>query len=152
MEKQVLAVLTELLEQQKEALKNKGIAVFDWDKGDNLEAAVFNGIPFTLLASVVAIAAQFKVMENGSTEEKVMQSFIQAIKSRFPSCPDKFSDAVDSPELRSALATVATKQKWFKSQEKGKVLGKLIFENFDQLEEKTLKTKLVSLNNWMDLP
>jgi putative ATP-dependent endonuclease of OLD family len=138
-------------DEKKNALKNKGIGVFDWDKGDNLEAAVFKGVPFTLIAGVVNIAARFKAAENGSTVEKVMQSFIQAIKSRFPSCADNFSDAVDSDELRSALASVAAKQRWFKSQEKGKVLGRLIFENFDQLEEKTLKTKLIALNNWMDL-
>lgn len=136
--------------KRKESLRKDNIPVFDWDQGDNLETAIIKEIPFTAIPILCRIAAEFKVQENGSTLEKVNQSFFAAIRSRFSNCPENFYQAADSPELRSALAGAAVKQQWFKSQEKGKALGKVVFDHFDQLGDGTLKRQLTALNNWID--
>lgn len=136
--------------KKKKSLRNDNIPVFDWDQGDNLETAIIKEIPFAAIQLLFLKAVEYKMEENGATSEKVTQSLMAAIKTRFTDCPDDFSKAVDSPQLRVALAAVAGKQKWFKSQEKGKALGKIIFDHFDQLGNGTLKRQLTALSNWID--
>src|SRR5436190_11864633 len=136
--------------KRKAALRTDNVPIFDWDQGDNLETAIIKALPFEAIRSLYGIAVAYKVEENGSTTDKVNQSFVAAIKHMFPACPDDFYQAVDAPALRTAVAGAAVRQKWFKSQEKGKALGKVIFDHFDQLKDGTLKKQLTALNNWID--
>jgi predicted ATPase len=133
----------------------QGIPIFDWNTGDCLEVAILKDIPFELIVRVFELAVGIAHDEDSSLPITAIKTAMwDSVRAQFgPGCPQDIDSITDTVALRNALGKAAAKKgnDWFKSQTSGVRLGKLIFDNFDQInDESLLKKQLVALSNWID--
>jgi len=138
-------------EAEKENLRKMGAIVVDWQKGDCIELAATRYLPFPAVLALLELAANIKQQDDSSiTIEEIKNQLWNAVKAKYgKECPE-ITNLSDSVEIRKAIGMAAKTGAWFKSQDKGQQLGKLIFDNFENMEETNLmKKQLTALSNWI---
>ncbi len=129
--------------KQKEALKRKGIRIFDWDEPNSIEEQIFQDIPNDVANDLIDLV----IKEYG----------IDSVKSRLSTIPHSeqnnhiIIDLADN-KIRKSIGSIAKKKgvEWFKRIDHGEALGNVIFENLSKLDE-NCKLKLVinEIINWI---
>ncbi|MFD2966281.1 ATP-dependent nuclease [Sphingobacterium bambusae] len=137
-----------IVNQKKEGLKALGIDLFDCDVDKCIEAQVFQDIPWGAIKQLL----QYALVVHKSNDQIALEA---SIKAQFPH-GYRFNQnwlEEDTSELRTALAKASVKKdkEWFKRIDHGEFLGSIIFEYFDQINERALlKQNFEGLINWID--
>ena len=130
------------LNPSKTKLEEAGIEIIDWDEGKSIEQQVFQDLPWEGISKLINYVAK--------DNNKDMNQLIQSIESKYKYV---FSDAFeysDTPKTRQAIGEVAKDNKWFKRIDHGEILGSIIFECFEELNNKKIKIQLEKLSKWID--
>ncbi len=140
-----------IVHKRKNELRELGINIIDWDEGQSLEEVLAINLPLEVMRKMLVLAGSIKQEETGELIADVYAGIKQSISEKLgQDCPEKFTPESDSLELRKAIGLAANKGGWFKRQNKGELLGDLIFEHYDQLENTVLKQRLEALSIWSD--
>jgi energy-coupling factor transporter ATP-binding protein EcfA2 len=138
---------------KKAGLIAKGVKIFDWKDSDSIEMAIIKDLPFPILKKIFELAVQIR-FENDPTLNLAQHeaNMWDSVKAHFGSeCPASMAVVADSVDLRNALGISASKNQWFKRQDKSYRLGEIIFENIAQIPDNTLlKKNLLDLSTWID--
>lgn len=121
-------------EQETQASRDLGVAIYEWGNGLSTEGATFKWCPLDAIPLIVQLAATL----NG--EQQVDQHIKNQSdgKQTFHSCVGQPSD-----DMRDLLATAAGNYKWFKNIAKAESLTRMIigpsFTRFDPIFRQTMK-------------
>lgn len=130
------------LEPSKEELSECDIKIFDCDNSNSIEQQVFQDLPWTGVLTLLDYA-----IENIYTTEEQLK---ESIKSKFEGAfPVNFRNS-DTLEMRNAIGNASIAKKWFKRVDHGEFLGDTIFNHFDDMNDKRIKTQLEALSDWVD--
>lgn len=112
-----------------------GAGVAICEKGMNIETQIVSALPDSRLAGLLALAANEKGLDRQKIERRVANTLgvESSLDLRNPlKWPAELSSTLD--QVRSAIASAATKDRWFKSYSGGYVLGKFLIANWDELK------------------
>ena len=142
-------------DDKKAELKSLKIAISDCEEGNCIEKQVFQDLNFTSI----------KQLLNYVIDEKFEQSeanFIQSVKSKYQQFPEDWqNEKYDTQEIRNALASASLakskesdntgrKSLWFKNETAGRLLGDIIFENYNDIkDDKHIKKQINEIENWI---
>jgi ABC-type Na+ transport system ATPase subunit NatA len=130
------------LKPSKDELKEVGIEIFDCDEGKAIEQQVFQDLPWDGIERLINCVA--------NDSNKDVKQLIESIKSKYEgNFPDDFRNS-DTPKMRQAIGEVAKNNKWFKRIDHGEKLAAIIFDYFEEMNDKKIKNRLESLSNWID--
>lgn len=117
-------------EVEKQALREKGVNIFDWESLNALEEQVFNDVPFSVANKLI----------NMATEEKGVQSICDKLKSNGIICTIE-DDIITLPTIdnktQKTIGTVAKNKKseWYKRIDLGDKLGEIVFKHWDKISD-----------------
>ncbi len=143
---------SESINTAKPSLRQAKVHIVDWSNTDCLEMAIMRDLPFSLFKSILDLAAELKQEDSGDDLETIKVNMWSSIKAKYGAgCPEILNDAVDSIELRMAIAnaSIQPKKVWFKSFEGGYRLGKFLLENIYSFPECKFKEQITSLSKWI---
>ena len=132
-------------DELKKNLLQNGVPIFDWETPNAFEEQVFLDVPTDLATKIVRIA----VAEHGIDS---VESRLKSGNIPFEICDEEIQLSTMSPEDRKNLGTIAKKKKveWYKRIDLGELLGNVIFENWNCIDEKTrLKVIVDALTKWV---
>lgn len=130
------------LSPSKSELKEAGIEIFDCDEGKAIEQQVFQDLPWDGIKKLI----DYVIREKNIYEDQLKQSIKSKYEGNFP---DDFKNS-DTPEMRQAIGKASRKAKWFKRPDQGEILGSIIFEYFEELNNKKIKLQLEKLSKWIN--
>jgi putative ATP-dependent endonuclease of the OLD family len=134
----------EEINKKKDVWKAEGVSIFDCDEGLCLEQQVFKDMSWQGIKELLQYA------ENENTDS------FSAIFKNYKETP--INEWNDDIELRNKIIAIfkptkkgTTKRDWFKKIHHGEFLGKVIFQHFEELNEKSrLRKSLNDLSGWID--
>jgi hypothetical protein len=119
------------------------VKVFVWSETLSIEQRLFNDLPWE------GVKACFDLAKSLSSSEA--SALDQLNSQRNESLPPNQDEWEENDELRAALGTVAQKQGWFKTIEKGRALAEIVTRYFQDVPiNSDLKTKITGLREWID--
>ena len=130
------------LKPSKSDLEEACVEIFDRDAGKAIEQEVFQDLPWGGIKKLI----DYVVKEKNIHEDQLIQSIKSKYEGNFP---DDFKNS-DTPEMRQAIGEVAKDKKWFKRIDHGEKLGSIIFDYFDEMNDKKIKNQLGKLSKWID--
>lgn len=132
-------------------LKKVGVSVFRWDDGMCTEEAIAEILPCVGVTKLL-IAARTEIMhEKGVTKEIARKMIWDSVQAQYegPNFPAEYSATTDSKDIRKAIGKAANKKSWFKRYDKGRILGKIVFDSWDQIDNaSSFKSTIESLVKW----
>ncbi|MEB0301536.1 AAA family ATPase [Mucilaginibacter sp. 5C4] len=135
-----------VLTAQKPALLKQNVLICDCEAANCIETQAFKDLPWQGLQDLLQLV--IKTQKN-QTESAIENAVKAQLSKEFKY--EKQWLSIESDDLRTALGYVANKRAWFKRIDFGEFFGDVIFNHFDQLDEKThLKKTLVTLSDWID--
>lgn len=130
-------------ESEKAALRQGGIAVFDWDQPNALEEQVFLNIPTAVVAKLIKIV----VNERGTESVK---SCLTVENIPFEIVDDEIRFSRLDGATKKKIGTIAKRKGWYKNIALGEQLGNVIFENWEFIGAETkLKNVVDALSKWV---
>ncbi len=129
----------------KEELRELGISVFDCDNGNSIEQQLFADLSWEQIIQLVDYRLPIDGFDN--------QSVFQSVYSQQQNTPEFSEDwyKTENKELRSALGSVSKKNGWYKRIDHGEIIGKIIFDDFNNLDvDKKTKQMFEQLSSWID--
>lgn len=130
-------------ESEKAALRQGGIAVFDWDQPNALEEQVFLNIPTAVVAKLIKIV----VNERGTESVK---SCLTVGNIPFEIVDDEIRFSRLDGATKKKIGTIAKRKGWYKNIALGEQLGNVIFENWEFIGAETkLKSVVDALSKWV---
>ena len=132
-------------DELKKNLLQNGVPIFDWETPNAFEEQVFLDVTTDLATKIVKIA----VAEHGIDS---VESRLKSGNIPFEICDEEIQLSAMSPEDRKNLGTIAKKKKveWYKRIDLGELLGNVIFENWNCIDEKSrLKAIVDALTKWV---
>jgi AAA15 family ATPase/GTPase len=129
----------------KKELRVLGISVFDCDNGNSIEQQLFADLSWEQIVQLVDYRLQVDGFDN--------QSVFQSVYSQQQNSPEFSEDwhKTETKELRSALGSISKKNGWYKRIDHGEIIGKIIFDDFNNLgADKKIKQMFEQLSNWID--
>ena len=130
------------LNPSKTELKEAGIEIFDCDEGKAIEQQVFQDLPWDGIEKLI----NYIVKDNKKDIGKIRQSIESKYEGNFP---NDFMKS-DTLEMRQAMGKASKKAKWFKRLDQGEIFGSIIFECFEEMNNKRIKLQLEKLSKWID--
>lgn len=130
------------LKPTKKELRNLSVEIFDCENNNSIENQVFIDLPWGGVRKLIEYVIKDKDIEEGQLKD--------SIKSKYAGTfPNDFKNT-DTPEMRRALGNASKDKEWFKRIDHGELLGLVVFEFFDQMQDKKLKEQLENISNWID--
>ena len=130
-------------ESEKAALRQGGIAVFDWDQPNALEEQVFLNIPTAVVAKLIKIV----VNERGTESVK---SCLTVENIPFEIVDDEIRFSRLDGATKKKIGTIAKRKGWYKNIALGEQLGNVVFENWEFIGAETkLKSVVDALSKWV---
>ena len=132
-------------DEKKAALKEIGVAVFDWDKPNALEEQVFYDVPADVATKIINIA----VTEHGMESVK---SRLTSEKIPFEVADDEIQLAAMTPDAQKKIGEIAKRKKveWYKRIDLGEQLGNAVFDNWEYIGAGTkIKSVVDALSKWV---
>lgn len=142
-------------DNKKNYLKSLGITILDCEKGNCIEKQIFQDLNFESIIQLI----KFVIEEKYHQSE---ESFIQSIRAKYKQFPEDWQDKkYDIQEIRTAFAdaslekpekkdNTSCKSLWFKYEGGGRVLGDIIFGNYDDInDEKCIKKQIKYIEDWI---
>ena len=130
-------------ESEKAALRQGGIAVFDWNQSNALEEQVFLNIPTPVVAKLIKIV----VNERGTESVK---SCLTVGNIPFEIVDDEICFSHLDGETKKKIGTIAKRKGWYKNIALGEQLGNVVFENWEFIGAETkLKSVVDALSKWV---
>lgn len=132
-------------DEKKAALKEIGIAVFDWDKPNALEEQVFYDVPTDVATKIINIA----VTEHGMDSVK---SRLTSEEIPFEVADDEIRLVAMTPDAQKKIGEIAKRKKveWYKRIDLGEQLGNAVFDNWEYIGSETkLKSVVDALSKWV---
>ena len=127
------------LKPSKDELKKAGVEIFDCDVGKAIEEQVFQDLPWEGVNRLI----DYIIKDKNIDEDRLIQS----VKSKYKGCfPGNFKN-LDDPKMKQVMGEVAKNNKWFKRTDHGENLGSIIFDYFEEMNDKKIKNQLESLSN-----
>ena len=136
-------------ETQKEQMREKHIPIFDWESGYAIEEQIFKDVSRECINDLLAIAV------DEHSFDKVISNFNRFFQ------PDELPCHIENEEIsvnedisvedRIKIGTVAkhNKSEWYKNTSKGELVGKRIFQEFDEMADCRFKEQITALQNWV---
>lgn len=136
-------------ETQKEQMREKHIPIFDWESGYAIEEQIFKDVSRECINDLLAIAV------DEHSFDKVISNFNRFFQ------PDELPCHIENEEIsvnedisvedRIKIGTVAkhNKSEWYKNTSKGELVGKRIFQEFDEMTDCRFKEQITALQNWV---
>ena len=136
-------------ETQKEQMREKHIPIFDWESGYAIEEQIFKDVSRECINDLLAIAV------DEHSFDKVISNFNRFFQ------PDELPCHIENEEIsvnedisvedRIKIGTVAkhNKSEWYKNTSKGELVGKRIFQEFDEMTDCRFKEQITVLQNWV---
>lgn len=134
----------EQLSPSKKELIAKEIQIFDWDSGNSIEKQIFTDLHWDGIKALI----EYRIKEKDGNIDSVKSS----IKAHYDGVfPDNWQEQ-DTLQMRTAIALASLNKgnEWFKRIAHGEFLGNKIYEYYDSMYEKSLKSKLDNLSAWID--
>jgi hypothetical protein len=129
--------------RDEQCLNDLDVKVFVWSETLSIEQRLFNDLPWE------GVKACFDLAKSLSSSEA--SALDQLNSQRNESLPPNQDEWEENDELRAALGTVAQKQGWFKTIEKGRALAEIVTRYFQDVPiNSDLKTKITGLREWID--
>ena len=126
----------------KTTLRENGIDIFDCESDSSIEQQIFDNIPWDGVKKLINCAKK--------SHYECESDMIDSVKARYSGhFPENWLNS-DTNALRKAIGLTAKKKEWFKRIDHGEVLGNVIFEYFDDMDDEYLKQMLVNLSAWVD--
>lgn len=130
-------------------LSSEGIKLIDWGGRKCLEDQVFCDLPWESLPILIELAAKLS--------ESNLTSLYVAIRDRLSNgslCTEDDisiwrSRGITEEEIRSKIATVASKKGWFKTVSKGIELGEVICKYYTSIEKTRLREVIEDIKKWV---
>ncbi len=130
-------------ESEKAALRQGGVAVFDWDQPNALEEQVFLNIPTAVVAKLIKIV----VNERGTESVK---SCLTVENIPFEIVDDEIRFSRLDGATKKKIGTIAKRKGWYKNIALGEQLGNVVFENWEFIGAETkLKSVVDALSKWV---
>ena len=136
-------------EKTKQEVEAFGIPVFSWEKGFSVEEQIFHDCFIETVEALVQIAIEEKSYDHVLT--KLNECFQHNDKPYFIAEGSiKLRDTITTNEL-TAIGTLAKGKKceWFKRTDRGQRMGKVVFNDFDKLEDCGFKRTIQALQAWV---
>ncbi len=140
------------INNKKNQMQEAGVVIVDCEEDYSIEDQSFSDLPWDRVLDLIDYAAKAHSKTDAVIEDEIATNYSE------DSLPDSWRDN-ETLELRKAIA-LASQQKhkdpekrkaWFKRIDHGEVLGDVIFECFDAMEQgKHLKVMFANLSNWID--
>jgi putative ATP-dependent endonuclease of the OLD family len=131
-----------------EALKVKGVRVYEWTGGCSTEERIFLDVPWTVVGALVAFAAECV------TTDSVRAQINKVCKAHgLPELPAlNLPATLDSTAFRSALGKAAKNEdrSWFKDITRGERLAEILGPSLEKLTGKPLAEGVTALRKWID--
>jgi hypothetical protein len=130
------------------ALKTKGVCVYEWTGGCATEERMMLDAPWTVVAALVALAAE------SVTADSVQAQINKVCKAR--SLPALASldlpASLDSAAFRSAVGRAAKNddRSWFKDITRGERLADILGPSLEKMTGKPLSEGIATLRKWID--
>lgn len=134
---------------QKQHMREIGIPVFDWEPGFAIEQQIFKNVSLECVDDLLAIAIE------EHSFDKIFSNFNSFFKpDELPCCVENEIITVKkniSIEERVNIGTIAKNKKseWYKNTSKGEMIGKRIFQEFDDMAECFFKAQMIALQKWV---
>ena len=132
-------------DEKKAALKEIGVAVFDWDKPNALEEQVFYDVPTNVATKIINIA----VTEHGMESVK---SRLTSEKIPFEVADDEIQLAAMTPDAQKKIGEIAKRKKveWYKRIDLGEQLGTAVVGTWAHIGADTkIKSVVDALSKWV---
>jgi putative ATP-dependent endonuclease of the OLD family len=131
-----------------EALKVKGVRVYEWTGGCSTEERIFLDVPWTVAGALVAFAAECVTADSVKAQiNKVCkaQSLPELTALNLPT-------VLDSVAFRSALGKAAKNEDrpWFKDITRGERLAEILGPSLEKMTGKPLAEGVTALRKWID--
>ena len=125
-------------QEKSDAIAN-GIDIFDWEQGNMTELQVFLDIPDAAVIEMLQIVIDDKGIQSVNDQ-------LRGINVDF----DAISNMICIPEeMRRKLGALANNKKWFKNEERGMRLGRVVLSHEgDARTESTLYATIRKLKEW----
>jgi putative ATP-dependent endonuclease of OLD family len=131
-----------------EALKVKGVRVYEWTGGCSTEERIFLDVPWSVVGALVAFAAECV------TADSVMAQISKVCKARGLPEPTTLDlpASLDSTGFRSALGKAAKNEErsWFKDITRGERLAEILGSGLEKMTGKPLCEGVNALRKWID--
>ena len=130
-------------------MREKHIPIFDWESGYAIEEQIFKDVSRECINDLLAIAV------DEHSFDKVISNFNRFFQ------PDELPCHIENEEIsvnedisvedRIKIGTVAkhNKSEWYKNTSKGELVGKRIFQEFDEMADCRFKEQITALQNWV---
>ena len=133
------------INDKKQGLKDKGIAIVDCSDGNSIEQQIFNDINWDTVKQIIT----YRLVDSEKNDIDIFESVNSKLQ-------DKINYSVDwketeSNELRKAMGDAAAKMGWFKNQTHGEAIGEIVLDSYNDLDHtKRLHSLLSELTGWID--
>ena len=130
-------------------MRSLDIPVFDWEQGYAIEEQIFQDVSLECANKLLAIAIEEKSFEH--VISKLNTAFTKKILPYGVKNEVIYIKEDISSEDRVKIGTVAKNKKseWYKNTSKGELIGDIIFDEFDGMQECRLKSQFLALQNWV---
>lgn len=132
-------------ENEKSALRQSGIDVFDWDQPNSLEEQIFHDVPTDVATKIINIA----VTERGIDSVK---AHLTSEQIPFNVIDNEIRLVAMEPDIQKKIGEIAKRKKveWYKRIDLGEQLGNIIFDNWEHIGAGTkLKSVVAALSRWV---
>lgn len=130
----------EKLNPPKKELIDSEIKIFDCEAGNSIEQQFCNDFPWKEIQKFVSYAIN----------EAGLQSVTTTIENNLAEKLGKDWLDTETKELREAIGKAAKSKEWFKRIDHGEFLGKIYFENEENLKKTELYSQLTDIHNWIE--
>lgn len=135
-----------VLSPSVDSMEGKGIKVILWGGNVNIEQRMCLDLPFTTIGELVGLAIQIN-----NDAESVWRGIFKELRidSGTQVCSiEQLLQIKSETDIRRAVGSAASNGQWFKQPEKGKRLGRLVFQYFSDLTTTDTGSKISDLYEW----
>ena len=130
-------------EEQKAALRSKGIVVFDWDEFNALEEQIFQDVPNDVLERLINIIARERGLE-------YVESCLSDQSVSFEIVDGKIKFTCLDDTIKKKIGTIARHKSWLKRVDFSELVCREVFSSWENIGEKTkLKILVENLTQWV---
>ncbi|MCD8208372.1 MAG: AAA family ATPase, partial [Bacteroidales bacterium] len=158
------------IDKKKQALRESGVKVFDWEDGNAIEEQIFNDVPIDVAEQLVNAAVEDRSQDYVKNMLEKFNSGLKEEEDRIPYSIEggmiKLPDMSNS--VKKQLGTVAkgklnddtdkkdddekkNKKTWYKRIDLGENIGNIVFQNINRLDPGSKLVQVIrDLISWVE--
>ncbi len=130
-------------EAEKDALRQNGISVFDWDKPNALEEQIFFDISTDIAAKLINIVVNERGVESVKSCLTVGNIPFEVVDGEI-----HFSDLDGTTKKK--IGTIAKQKSWYKRIDLGEIFCNVVFDSWESIDKNSkLKAVVDALSKWV---